>query len=374
MDNIDSAIEVFGNALECARVPAMIVDEENIIVHTNRSMRALFGNVIGRHRSYLFASDEKHDPDRPDPFETLFVDIQSDEMYAEAVIADVTYEVICQHVGCNSISGFSVMVFEDITEKKNLEMEVSESLKLLKRETSIAKDIQNSILPTNDEHRNTIKISAKYLPAGNLGGDVYDLIQLSGEEELIYIADVSGHGIQASLLTIYLRENIRANAGEARESLSTLTKKLFESYRALDIDPSMYIGLLLCKYNKEKKEISVLNAGHNCYPIALRQNGRVEEIPVRGMPLSKFSDESAYEEETIGIYSGDRLIMFTDGLVEEQVIQTQEPFGSEGIRRVVTESSHLSSSDLAEKIVEKSAEFTVGKARDDRTIVIADIL
>ncbi|MDR2611146.1 MAG: SpoIIE family protein phosphatase [Clostridiales Family XIII bacterium] len=371
---MDNMIDIFGNALECASIPAMIVDGENSIVHTNRSMSALFGDVVGRHRSYLFASDAKKDPGRPDPFETLFADIRGDEMHAEAVIADVTYEVICQHISCGPFPDFSVMIFEDVTEKKNLETEISESLKLLRRETSIAKDIQNSILPTNDEHWNTIRINAEYLPAGDLGGDVYDLVKLNNDETLIYIADVAGHGIQASLLTIYLRENIRANADAARESLGSLMKKLLASYKALDIDAAMYIGLLLCKYNKERQEIVVLNAGHTCYPLIIRRSGRVEELPIHGMPLSKFSMGDEYKAESVGIYQGDRLILFTDGLAEEHDIRKQEPFGSEGIRRTTAEYQHLPSPQLVKKIVEKSEEFTVGKAKDDRTILIADIL
>jgi sigma-B regulation protein RsbU (phosphoserine phosphatase) len=244
----------------------------------------------------------------------------------------------------------------------------------LKRETSIAKDIQNSILPVNDEYLDIIGINAEYLPVGDLGGDVYDLVKLSDDEVLVYIADVAGHGIQASLLTIYLRENIRANANEALNSLGALMRKLLASYNALDIDAAMYIGLLLCKYNKKKKALSILNAGHNCYPLVIRRDGCVEEIPVRGMPISKFNDGNACELEDIGMRQGDRLLMFTDGLAEEHDFRRQEPFGSEGVRNVAEEYYHLPGRDLARKIVRKAEEFADEKAKDDRTVVIADIL
>jgi len=371
---MENHIELFGNMLECAEVPAMITNSKNIIVHINRSMAAHFGTVTGHHRSYLFANNSGYDYGRHDPFEDIFADIPGDEMHAEVVIADVTYDVICRRVACGPDPSFTVMVFEDITEKKNLETEIAENLRTFQRETSIAKNIQKSILPINDEYWNSIRISAIYLPSGDLGGDVYDLIQMNENEYLFYIADVSGHSIQASLLTIYLRENIRAHAKDAHENITALMRNLLISYKALDIDAMMYIGLLLCKYDKEKKELSVLNAGHNCYPLVVRSAGRVEEIPIRGMPLSRISDENSYEAETLGLYSGDRVVLYTDGLSEEQGIGMQEPFGSAGVRRIVEENYRLPGNELVEKVAEKSTELSIGKAKDDRTIVVIDIL
>jgi sigma-B regulation protein RsbU (phosphoserine phosphatase) len=372
---MENYIELFGNMLECGRVPAMITNSKNIIVHINRSMAAHFGRVTGHHRSYLFANNSGYDYGREDPFESIFAGMPEDEMHAEVVIADVTYDVICQRVACGPDPSITVMVFEDITEKKNLETAIAENLRTLQRETSIAQSIQKSILPINDKHWNTVEINAIYLPSGDLGGDVYDLIQMNENEYLFYIADVSGHSIQASLLTIYLRENIRANAAKnAHEDITALMRSLLTNYKALDIDAMMYIGLLLCKYDKEKNELSVLNAGHNCYPLIIRGTGRVEEIPICGMPLSSVSDENSYEAETVGLYSGDRVVLFTDGLAEEQGIGMQEPFGSLGVRRVVEENYRLSGNELAKKVAEKSTELSIGKAKDDRTVVVIDIL
>ncbi|MDR2610806.1 MAG: fused response regulator/phosphatase [Clostridiales Family XIII bacterium] len=252
--------------------------------------------------------------------------------------------------------------------------DIEEQLVGLKRETSIAKDIQNSILPVNDEYLNIIGINAEYLPVGDLGGDVYDLVKLSDNEVLVYIADVAGHGIQASLLTIYLRENIRANASAAQKSLGALVKKLLASYQALDIDAAMYIGLLLCKYNKKKKELSILNVGHNCYPLVIRRDGAVEEVVVRGMPISKFNGGDTNDPESVGVYQGDRLLLFTDGLAEEHDFPKQETFGAEGVRNVAAEYHHLPGRELAKKIIGEAEKFTAGEAKDDRTVVIADIL
>jgi sigma-B regulation protein RsbU (phosphoserine phosphatase) len=371
---MDKNVELFGNMLECARVPAMIVDVNNIIVHINRSMAALFGNITGHHRSFLFANEAGTRRDNHDPFTDIFSSMTGDEMHAEAVIADVTYDITCQHIACGPDPSFTVLVFEDITEKKNLETEIAENLKALKRETSIAKNIQKSILPINDEYWNSIKINALYLPSSDLGGDLYDLIKINENEFLFYIADVSGHSIHSALLTIYLRENIRANADAAHESLTNLIHKILGSYKILDIDAMVYIGLLLCKYNSENNELSVLNAGHNCYPLVVREGGRVEELPIRGMPLSRISNENFYDEESIGLYPGDRVILFTDGLAEEQGIGMQEPFGSEGVRLTVEENYSLSGQELAAKIAEKSTELTIGGAKDDRTVVVVDII
>ena len=213
-----------------------------------------------------------------------------------------------------------------------------------------------------------------YIPADDLGGDFYDLIRLSEDEYLIYIADVAGHGIQASLLTVFMRERVRANAEIALEGPGKLLSKLTRDYCSLELDYSMYITMAFCKYNKPKRELSISNAGHNCFPLIIRDNGRIETIPTRGMPVSVIADGAEYEEDVVVMRPGDRLILFTDGVVEEVDSATGKPLGPEGVRELAGKYQEYDGSYLARKVMETSNRYALISAKDDRSIVIVDIL
>jgi sigma-B regulation protein RsbU (phosphoserine phosphatase) len=216
-------------------------------------------------------------------------------------------------------------------------------------------------------------LSSIYIPAETLSGDAYDIIKLSDDEALIYIADVSGHGIQASLLTMFINDKVRANAEIAREGLDILLAEILRGYKALGIDARVYMSVLCCKYSRLTGELSIANAGHNCYPLIHRANGRAEEAPVRGMPISAISEESSFEEEIIGISPGDKLLLYTDGVIEEYDNTKKSAFGAEGVRRVAEANPGLDGAGLARIIIAEAAKYAMVAAKDDRTLLVAEI-
>jgi sigma-B regulation protein RsbU (phosphoserine phosphatase) len=234
--------------------------------------------------------------------------------------------------------------------------------------------IQRGILPQNGDYWSMVRLTSIYIPAEELSGDAYDVIKLSDDETLIYIADVSGHGIQASLMTMFINEKVRANAEIAREGLDALLAEILRGYKGLGIDARVYMSMLCCKYDRARGEMSIANAGHNCYPLILRGRGRTEEIPVRGMPISMISDEDSFEEEIIGISPGDRLLLYTDGLIEEYSKTEKAVFGAEGVRRVAEANANKNGEEMARNIVTEAAKYTMVTAKDDRTLLIAEII
>ncbi|MDR2156437.1 MAG: SpoIIE family protein phosphatase, partial [Clostridiales Family XIII bacterium] len=275
---------VFRRMVENLDNPIILLDEGRNIVYANRSAGDMFGDISGKSWEFLFGSGATG---AGNAAEALIRG--ADAGRTEAVLADVTYDMRFSPVSDGEGLNYGVVMLEDVSEKRHLEDRLKRSMEKLKSDTSIAKHIQSSILPIDDEYWNSIKINAIYLPADDLGGDVFDIVRLSEEETLLYIADVSGHGVQASLLTVFLRENVRAKADAAKEGLELLVKELLKNFIALGMDATIYISLLLCRYNKVRGELSIANAGHNCSPLVIRKNGRVEEIPVKGMPISRIS-------------------------------------------------------------------------------------
>ena len=268
---------------------------------------------------------------------------------------------------------FSIICGESCFSQKGLSGEVcSNSLSRIKKETKIAKSIQNKLLPKDDTHWNTITFNSLYLPVDDLGGDFYDLLKLSDDEFIIYIADVSGHGIHSAMLMVFMRERVRTNIDAAAEGTAELLLKTVQDFCALGFDNTMYVTMALCKYTKSRHELSFSNAGHNCFPFIMRNKGGIDTIYARGVPICNIAAGTKYETETVEIKPGDRLVLFTDGIVETENINGR-PFGQEGLKEFAGKYYRDDGSCLARKIMDESDRYLCG-AKDDRSIIIADIL
>ena len=351
--------------LENFTISGWIIDSAQTIVYMNPNMQDLFGDLAGKNTSIIYESSS---------FEIISEGENENGGSSEVVITDVPFRRMSSKVDLGDEGIFRVELFEDISEEKHVRKTMTKTLAKISSETKMAKTIQNSILPIDDTYWNTIAFSSLYTPADDVGGDFYDVLKLNDDEYLIYIADVAGHGIQASLLTIFMRERVRTNESAALEGTGELLAKLVDDFCMLDIDFSMYVTMAVCKYTKSKKELSISNAGHNCFPLVIRNNRKTEIIPTKGMPICAIADGMSYEEELITMNPGDRLILFTDGIVEEVDSVTGKTFGPEGVRNLAEKHHEYNGSYLARKIMDESSRFALISAKDDRTILVADIL
>jgi sigma-B regulation protein RsbU (phosphoserine phosphatase) len=360
--------EVLAGMAENLRNPVLIEDEEHKIVYVNRIMQETFGNLVGYHWNILFLTDAR------ESFEAEENPFESSGGPREVVIADVTYKVLTTPVTGEDGKPYNVVLMEDISEIKGLQNRLRSGLDEIRRDTKIAQQIQRSAVPADGDYWGAIRLHAQYLPAGDLSGDFFDIVRVSEDKTLLYIADVSGHGIQASLLTMFIRENVRGSVHPEDTRLDALLGRFLKTFGALDVPAMFYMSILLCMYDRARGELSIANAGHNCFPLVIRGSGRVEEITVRGMPISKISDPDSYEEEIIVVHKGDRILLYTDGIVEEYSKTKKKSFGTDGVRRIAEECYRLPGDALARRILEESDKYTLISAKDDRTLLAAEIL
>jgi len=351
--------------VENISISAWILDEEQTIVYMNSLMRDLFGDLSGHKSSviYMGSSLENSDPKEGE-----------NEGLAEVMIADVPFRRLSTTADLGEEGKFTLELFEDISEQKLIHTNMTRAIAKLNDETRTAKNIQHSILPIDDTYWDTIAFSSLYFPAEDLSGDFYDLLKVNDDEYLIYIADVMGHGIQTALVSVFMRERVRANVDAASEGTDVLLARLVHDFNSIEIDGMMYVTMALCKYSKAKRELSISNAGHGCSPLVIRNNGRSEIIPIRGMPICALANDTCYEEELISLNPGDRLILYTDGIVEERDSVTGRSLGAEGVRELAETHHAYSGSYLAKTIMDKSNSYALISAKDDRSILIADIL
>jgi serine phosphatase RsbU (regulator of sigma subunit) len=250
------------------------------------------------------------------------------------------------------------------TEKKLLTIE---------QEMTIARRIQRSNLPGKLPAAAGIAIGAKYVPMTSVAGDFYD-IQTNGETGAgILIADVSGHGVGAALVGSMLKIAFASQ----QKNLDDPARMLTEINRILrDKMEDSFVTACALYIDIESETVRYANAGHPP-PILWRKSGReISRLSQAGMILGPFPNV-VYENGELSLAKGDRLVLFTDGLVEVKG-KNGELFGDQRFESLVD--TH--SSDTVEVAVNRIMEDVIrwsGRSReasldDDLTLLLVEIL
>ncbi len=196
---------------------------------------------------------------------------------------------------------------------KNAELvqEVIEKHKL-EQELETAREIQKSLLPQSIPELDRFQIAAYSESAKRVGGDYYDIIKIDDYRTLIAVADVSGKGVQASLLM--------ANLQAFLKSLSKLNYELDEASNLLNdlVSENTRMGHFITFFwgmlDSRDSSLTYVNAGHN--PPLLLKKGELIKLKTGGMILGFMKTVFPYTSEKVFLDSGDTLIVFTDGITE----------------------------------------------------------
>ncbi len=186
-----------------------------------------------------------------------------------------------------------------------------------------ARDIQLAMLPEKLPNSEEVTFFAKYYPAERVSGDFYNIFRLDEKHIGMYIGDVSGHGVPASMLTIFLNQSIktiRELEGNKSEILnpSTVLSNLYHLFNKVHFKADLYILVLYAIYNTETREMVYASAGMNAQPIIIKKDRQVQEIEIKGLPICKLGDicPPDYTDKSVRLESGDRVFFYTDGLIE----------------------------------------------------------
>jgi sigma-B regulation protein RsbU (phosphoserine phosphatase) len=223
---------------------------------------------------------------------------------------------------------YVVEVLRDITELKALQIKTLEQNKKLQNDLSLARKLQCSMLPVEIQN-DRLSFSFIYKPCETLGGDFLDIFRIDDDHVGIYIADVSGHGVSASMLTIFLRSAINKNT----LSPSLALGELYKSFGSHNFGQDLYITVFYAVINTRDLKMTYSNAGHNVPTIVFNKD-RFELLRVPGIPISDWVDEPVYQDKTIQLEKEDMIFFFTDGIVEMRS-KTGEEFGEERLLKLL---------------------------------------
>ena len=246
----------------------------------------------------------------------------------------------------------------------------------LTREMAHARRVQEQILPLEPPEVEGLEIVARYVPAADIGGDFFDIFPLGDDRIGFFMADVAGHGIGAALNTMLIKSQlvIWARPGiTVAETLAMLNNYLF-SLTGLDYATAVY-GVL--DLGSRALEFSV--AGHP-NPLLIRPGAparmletyvgqaRAATVPV-GLPLGLF-EQGIYVTETVQLDSGDRVLLYTDGLIEWRDA-SGEMIGIEGLKTLTDASRDRSIAEQADWLLGQACPTPLGEPPHDDINLLA---
>jgi sigma-B regulation protein RsbU (phosphoserine phosphatase) len=241
-----------------------------------------------------------------------------------------------------------------------------QQLTVIQKELEIAKRIQLSILPSSFPVSASFRVAARYLPMTSVAGDFYDFLLASDHEAGLLIADVSGHGVPAALIA----SMVKLAANGQRDNADSPAKLLLGMNNSLcGNTQSQFVTAGYVYLNASLKELRYSAAAHP--PMLLLRNGEVTEIAENGLMLAAF-DFADYATLTCPIESGDRLVLYTDGLLEATNTR-QEEFGHDRLYAQVRETANLYPSEAADQII-LSIQRWSSIQNDDLTVLVCDYI
>ncbi len=245
------------------------------------------------------------------------------------------------------------------------------SLITLEHELETARQIQSFILPRKMAQIKGLEIAARYVPIATMAGDFYDYLVIDDNRIGILVADVSGHGVPASLI-------------------ASMVKIAFVSQRSLASDPGRVlagINQMLCGQlesdfvtagylfvDTAKQIASYAGAGHPPLLLRRRREQAIIAVRERGIILGQVA-HAGYDNTDLKLQKGDRFILYTDGIVEA-FNSAGELYGEERLKAFIEENSSLAPDQFCNRLLDDVSGWSLRRSEhsldDDITLVVVD--
>ncbi len=254
-------------------------------------------------------------------------------------------------------------------ERRNVELEQTverrtAQIAMQEQELERAREIQSSLLPKEIPQLAGFEVAGQWQPALTVSGDYYDVLRLDGQRLGICIADVAGKGVSAALLMANVQAAVRAFAGSSG-SPAEMCRKVNALLHG-NVATGKFVTFLYGVLDAETRTFRYSNAGH--LPPIVFSNGDARTVSGGGAVLGVFPSWE-YEDATISLEKGDRLLLFTDGITEAMDASGQE-FEETGIAEFVKANGALSAKELNSRLLKRVTDFCQAQFHDDATVLV----
>jgi phosphoserine phosphatase RsbU/P len=242
-------------------------------------------------------------------------------------------------------------------------------LLVVSRELSLAREIQQSILPRDLPRVAGLQLAARFLPMTDVAGDLYDVVERGPSQLGILVADVSGHGVPAALVASMVKIAFAAEIERLDDpglALQGMNRTLWAKF------DRAYVTAFVALLDPVAGRLKYASAGHP--PALLRHgDGRVEPLKDGNVALTFFPGVR-YATSEVALAPGDRVVLFTDGLLEAANV-VGDFFGDARLGKLVADSTHSDPDQFAHHLVHELHSWigSTTQLQDDVTLVVADL-
>src|SRR6266496_534625 len=258
-------------------------------------------------------------------------------------------------------------VSKQIEAQRSALAEKLEAQRRAAQELEIAKQVQARLFPQTLPALRTLDYAGICIQAREVGGDYYDFLNLGRQRLGLVIGDISGKGIAAALLVDHLQASLRSQSAIAWDQPQRLLRSVNRLFYENTPD-NAYATFFYAEYDDKVRLLRYANCGH-LSALLLRSDNTLERLDSTGTVLGLFSEWhcSIAERE---IFSGDTLVLYTDGITES-VNNAGDEFGEQRLIEALRRNRDLSLEALLASIVEDVQHFSPHEQHDDITLIVA---
>jgi Ca2+/Na+ antiporter len=239
---------------------------------------------------------------------------------------------------------------------------------VIEKELNIARDIQRSFLPSHITHSEALDISVNMNTARQVGGDLYDIVELSENRTAVMLGDVSGKGVPAAL---YMAKAVSVFKTFVRDDAPADILTRINERLVSESASNLFVTMVCTIFDTDTRSVTYAIGGH-LPTLLVRPSGEVELLDVEeGMPLGMI--ESDFSPGRADYEPGSLFLFYSDGVTEAMNLK-DEMFGQERLVKLAGTFAGLSSAD-AVKRVQKAVDEFAGKApqHDDITVLAVKV-
>lgn len=256
---------------------------------------------------------------------------------------------------------------------ENARLYESEAEKLrIERDLSLARKIQQGLLPKCVPNIHGLDICGEMIPANQVGGDYYDLILVSENKMFVVVGDVSGKGLPAALYMTKLQTMIQLSCTadkSPKQIMIELNRKFYDS-----IERNSFVTMTLALFDTAENKMTFCRAGH--MPVLAASNGSVQSYRTQGIGVGLERGiifENTLIEEEVQLKSGQIYAFFSDGITEA-MNKYLDLFGEDKLSDILKGKTNNTSSEIMNEIWSSINTFRGdAEQNDDMTMVIVKV-
>ena len=269
--------------------------------------------------------------------------------------------------------GAIAQAFSDMTNQLRRSQQNLVEQERLQQEMHIAKQIQQTLLPSEFPKLEGYDLGSYYAAAKEVGGDFFDFVEVDSDTIGVVVADVSGKGVPGAFVMTMIRTALRSEARGVKDAAEVLAK--VNDFVVNDMKKGMFVTLLYVIIDSKKRRLNFASAGHNPMILHRPSRNKTYYLNPRGFPIGiSLPDKNLFREsiqsDTIALAEDDIVLVYTDG-VTEAMNPKRRLFGEERFLKLIRESGKRSAEEFVDILKKEMNIFTEGSEQNDDITLVA---